>query len=171
MRRRLGVVWLACLMLAWPSSALAGRIPIGSAMRALRVASTAVRAYGYATGGTYVLNRQELAVCLGQQSRLQAGEASLEAQAKSITASEARLTARMRRLEQAADALDLYDGDAVERHNANVRALQTDAAAHDAKVTSYNAASERFNVEVERFNGSCAGRSYYVDDLPSGASP
>ena len=171
MRLRVGAVLVLAVALAWPSAAAAGRIPIGSAMRALRVASTAVKAYGSATGGTYVLNRQELATCLGQQSSLRAGEASLEAQAKSITTSEARLTARMRGLERAADALDLYDGDAVARHNANVGALQTDAAAHDAKVTSYNAASERFNVEVERFNGSCAGRSYYVDDLPSGASP
>lgn len=156
----------ALLVIALATPAHAGRVSVGTAMRALRATATTARVYGRTSDGTYVLSASELAACLEKQRRLETSDATLDATAAAIESTESRLIARLADIERAAATLNQYDAAAVDRHNAKVRTLQGEAAALERKIAAFNQSVEELNTMAESFNANCAGRSYYTEDLP-----
>ncbi len=113
---------------------------------------------------TKVMTKAELRACLKEEDGLKAQRAPLIEERRVLDADKAAIAKDTEALKGAADALDRTSLDAVDAHNAKIRA-------HDARIDAWNERSNALGAKGkgyeqahEAWKASCANRRYNEDD-------
>ena len=110
------------------------------------------------------LTREQLRVCIVQQTRLAQQDAELQNDQAALAAAKAEIGRSGDELKPALAALDRTSADAVNAYNERAAARDKSIDEYEARVPRFNERVEAARAEREAFGKGCDNRRYFEDD-------
>ncbi|MBM3396786.1 MAG: hypothetical protein FJY37_19575 [Betaproteobacteria bacterium] len=115
--------------------------------------------------GPNVLRPEQLRGCLQSEREINRLGEALDFEEENIQAASTRLNEMQRGLDERQRRVDVYNKQSVDAFNREVDRHRRAVSEYNSKLPDFNSRVQAFNARIGEFNSSCAGKSYYEDDM------
>lgn len=120
--------------------------------------------FGVGKGAGAFLTKEQLRVCLAQQSRIAKQNSEMLAEQAVLTRTESDVARSGETLKEQLGSLDRANEEAVAAYNVQAQARDQQIDSYQARVTAFNARVQTLTSERDSFAKNCDRRRYFEED-------
>jgi len=112
-----------------------------------------------------VLSREQLRSCVRQQNRLNSDSVQLEQMKSRLKQKLSEFERFEQTISQRELFIDRYSQESVDSFNTLITNQRKLSSSYNEDLPTYNAQVDKYKILQQSFNTTCAGQSYYKDDM------